>query len=186
MVTASYLIDLARPAEADLPLAGWYGEPMTPAQAEALAREAQHGLRRRHARGAPPLHCRLQWLVSGFWRGREVEAELENLVAVASDVRTRALVQLLHGQLLASVRLRGALPCLDAGFAQAAHLLTPEEYFVVFKRHEGLRVLPWHERPVTPQGLESLLQEAEVIRRLRGRQGERPRGTEGEHLDTLG
>lgn len=187
METARYLIDVAALAGPDLPLAGWYGEPMTMAQAEALARTAQQGLRRRPVPGAlPPLPCRLQWLISGFWRGREVGAEADNLAAVAPDERTRALVELIHGQLLASVRRHGALARLDAGFALAAHLLSPEEYFLVLKRHEGLRALPWHGRPASPQGLESLLREAGVIRRLRGQQGDRPRGTEGRYLDTLG
>jgi hypothetical protein len=76
--------------------------------------------------GEPPLHCRLQWLISCFWRGREIGAEVDNLKAVATDARTRALVQLIQGQLLASVRRVGALAHLDAGFAQAAHLLTPK------------------------------------------------------------
>ena len=183
MEVEPFIIDMGRWPEAEWPLAGWYGEPMTLAQAESLARAAQSCLRQRPAPGTLPLRGRLQWLVSQFWRGREVEAEADNLIAVAADARTRALIELIHGQLLASVRRRGALAHLDAGFALAAHLLTPEAYFLVLKRHEALRALPWHARPATPQGLASLLQEAGVIRRLRGRGGERPRGTEGMHLE---
>ncbi|HEY9150668.1 MAG TPA: hypothetical protein VIQ75_07665, partial [Gammaproteobacteria bacterium] len=101
------------------------------------------------------------------------------------EPRTRALVLLIHGQLLAAVQRREGLARLDAGFALAADLLEPEAYFQVLKRHAALRDLTWHALPASPQDLASLLREAAVIRRLRGPGESRPRGTEGSHLDTL-
>ncbi|HSJ47246.1 MAG TPA: hypothetical protein VLA26_00230 [Gammaproteobacteria bacterium] len=181
----AFIIDIARWPEPELPLAGWYGQPMTQAQAETLDRQARECLRRRSVTGAPPLRCRLQWLIARFWRGQEVAGEVENLLAVADDPRTRALVLLIHGQLLAAVRRQGALERLDAGFALAADLLDPEAYFQVLKRHAALRDLAWHALPASPQELTTLLREAAVIRRLRGPGGPRPQGTEGSHLDTL-
>lgn len=180
----AFIIDIARWSESELPLAGWYGQPMTQTQAEALDRQARECLRQRFP-GGPPLHCRLQWLIARFWRGREVAAEVDNLLAVASDPSARALVLLVHGQLLAAVRRQGAMARLDAGFALASSLLNPEAYFQVLKRHAALRDLTWHALPASPQDLASLLREAAVIRRLRGPGEPRPRGTEGSHLDTL-
>ena len=179
----AFIVDIAHWPEPELPLAGWYAQPMTQAQAEALDRLARECLRRRSV--TPPLRCRLQWLIARFWRGREVAAEVENLLAVADGPRSRALVLLVHGQLLAAVRRQGALARLDAGFALAADLLDPEDYFQVLKRHAALRDLPWHDLPASPQDLATLLREAAVIRRLRGPGEPRPRGTEGSHLDTL-
>jgi hypothetical protein len=179
------IVDIARWPEPELPLAAWYAEPMTQGEAEALDRLAQECLRQRPGQGAPPLRCRLQWLIARFWRGQEVAGEVGNLLAVADDTSTRALVLLIHGQLLAAVRREGALARLDAGFALAANLLSPEAYFQVLKRHEALRDLPWRAAPASPQGLASLLREAAVIRRLRGPGKPRPRGSEGSHLDTL-
>jgi hypothetical protein len=185
MQAEPFIVDIGCWPAPELPLAGWYGEPLSEAQAEALARQARHCLRQRPALGALPLRCRLQGLIAHFWRGQEVAAEVENLLAVAHDARSRALVLLIHGQLLASVRQPGAMARLEAGFALAAHLLSPDEYFQVLKRHAGLRELPGQERPAMPQGLDALLREASVIRRLRGPREPRPRGTEGAHLDTL-
>lgn len=179
----AFIIDIAHWPEPEPPLAGWYGQPMTQAQAEALDRLARECLRRRSV--TPPLRCRLQWLIARFWRGQEVAGEVENLLAVADGPRTRALVLLVHGQLLAAVRRQGALARLDAGFALAADLLDPEDYFLVLKRHAALRDLAWHDLPASPQDLATLLREAAVIRRLRGPGEPRPRGTEGSHLDTL-
>ena len=180
----SAIIDIAQWADTDLPLAGWYAEPMDTAQAAALERQAGACLRRPRA-GAAPLPCRLQWLVARFWRGRDIGAEADNLLAVTREARARALVFLVHGQLLASVRRAGAMERLDQGFALAANLLEADAYFRVLRRHETLRVLPWHAVAATPQGLDALLREAAVIRRLRGPGDVRPRGTEGAHLDTL-
>ena len=185
MDTSDLLIDIAHWPEPELPLDAWYGDPMNGARAEALDRLARECLRRRPMPGNQPLRCRLQWLIAAFWRGREVAAEVENLLAVAADAHTRALLLLLHGQLLAAVRREGAMERLDAGFAQAADLLSPEAYFQVLKRHESLRELPWRATTTSPQGLASLLAEAAVIRRLRGSRKPRPRGSEGRHLDAL-
>lgn len=179
------ILDLTRGTEPELPLAAWYGEPLSPEQALALERQAGDCLRRRHAPAGPPLRCRLQWLVARFWLGRDIEAEAANLLAVHTDAASRALVLLVHGQLLASVRQQGAMAHLDAGFALAAAHLEPEAYFRLLKRHDALRDLPWRSSPAQPQGLESLLREAAVIRRLRGPRKARPRGSEGAHLDTL-
>ena len=180
------IIDLARWQEPDLPLVGWYGEPMSAERARALEQQAGDCLRRRHAPGVPPLLCRLQSLVARFWRGLDLEAEFGNLLAVTGDARSRALLLLIHGQLLAAVRREGAMDRLDAGFVLAVPLLDPEHYFRLLKRHDALRDLPWQRQPAGPQGLDALLREAAVIRHLRGRGSPRPRGTEGSHLDTLG
>lgn len=179
------ILDLGRWTEPELPLAAWYGEPMAPAAALALERQAGDCLRRRHLPAGPPLRCRLQWLVARFWLGRDIEAEAANLLAVSANAASRALVLLVQGQLLASVRQQGAMERLDAGFALAASHLEPEAYFRLLKRHDALRDLPWQTAPTHPQGLVSLLREAAVIRRLRGPRAARPGSTEGAHLDTL-
>ena len=95
------------------------------------------------------------------------------------------MLALLYGQLLLACRHKDAWQYLEQGFQAAANLLASDEYFLVMKRHETLRRLPLGGTRAEPQGLEAMLQEAEVIRRLQGSQSQRPEGTEGRHLDTL-
>ena len=73
---------------------------------------------------------------------------------------------------------------LDSGFELAAHLLEPEEYFLVLKRHELLRRLQLMPTPSKAAGLDELLTEARVIQRLKGRESYTLPHNPG-HLDTL-
>ncbi len=174
------------PAQADdMSLAGWYAEPLEQAQAQALRAQAQRTIRQAYASGSCAFGGRLQQLMARFRLGHSIEQEADSLLVTSQAVRERALIELVHGQLLLSVRGADAMRHLDAGFRLAADLLSPEEYFAVLKRHEWLRILPLQAQPLAAQGLQQLLAEAVVIRRLRGRHGERPRSTEGAHLDTL-
>ena len=70
------------------------------------------------------------------------------------------------------------------GFELAAHLLEPEEYFLVLKRHELLRHLQLMPTPSKAAGLDELLTEARVIQRLKGRESHTLPHNPG-HLDTL-
>jgi len=170
----------------ELPLAGWYAEPLEARHAEALLVQARGHVRQAYAGGSCAFGGLLQQLIARFWLGRGIEQEAASLLATAQPVRERALVELVHGQLLLSVRQRAAPAHLAAGFRLAADLLSPQDYFILLKRHEWLHALPLQIRPLAAQGLQQLLIEAGVIRRLRGSRGERPRSTEGAHLDTLG
>ncbi|MDE2089269.1 MAG: hypothetical protein KGJ12_04550, partial [Gammaproteobacteria bacterium] len=98
--------------------------------------------------------------------------------------RDQALVELVYGQLLMSRKLYGAMEHLTAGFARAANLFAPDEYFSVLKRHALLGHLSLSERPSAPQDLASLLTEAAVIRRLetRGAGQHRPAATDASDL----
>lgn len=122
--------------------------------------------------------------VSAFWSGRDVQASHANLMAVAREGRDKALLDLCYGQLLMAVRQRKSWLYLDRGFQRAAHLLDPEDYFLVLKRHDLLRELPCSGQPSVAAGLEALLSEAAVIRSLRGARICRPE-IDRTHRDTL-
>lgn len=168
----------------DLSLAGWYGEPMDERAARELLQRAQQALREAYAGGGCSFGPLLQQLLARFRLQGELQ-EVDSMQATLREERERALLELIQGQLLISVRLRQAREHLDAGFRAAANLLSPEDYFSVLRRHEQLRALPLFDRPMPARGLAQLLAEAGVIRRLQGPRGERPRSTEGSHLDTL-
>ncbi|HKJ08105.1 MAG TPA: hypothetical protein VKA76_03360 [Gammaproteobacteria bacterium] len=172
--------------EGALPLAAWYGQPMSPAEAADLLREAHQRLQRSHARGRACFACGLQALIARYWLGRDVEGDYRTLMATAPGERELALADLVYGQLLMSRKRADAMTHLNDGFARAVHELGAREYFEVLHRHELLAYLPpMATGTVPPQGLDALLAEAGVIRRL---QGERAtQGTAGaDRDDTVG
>jgi hypothetical protein len=165
-------------------LSSWFGDPLSREQAKDLLSGARDRLR--HSSIGADLRFRLQLaeLICAFWSGREVQASHANLVAVAREERNKALLELCYGQLLMAVRQRTSWLYLDHGFQRAAHLFDPEDYFLVLKRHDLLRELPCSEQPAIAAGLEVLLSEAAVIRRLRGAGIWRP-DIDLSHRDTL-
>lgn len=179
------IFQLPERSSAELPLAAWYAQPLDRNDAQRAVALAQHGLRRVYTDGGDVLPGTLLLLMGGFWLNRRSPAEVDTLLAALTDSRQQALAQLVYGQLLASVRHPDAMARLDAGFALAAKLLSADEYFLVMKRHDALRILPSREPAAAAQDLQTLLTDAAVIQRLRGKQAPRPSTTEGAHLDTL-
>jgi hypothetical protein len=108
-------------------------------------------------------------LIARFWLGDDVEPEYQSLAAVARRRRTRsrALVEMVYGQLLMARRRPGAMAHLERAFAEARHLLAPEDYFIVLKRHSLLAQLPPIEAS-QGEALDALLTTARVIARLAG------------------
>ncbi len=147
-------------------LGGWYADPC-PAEAarQALAavEQREQALRRR---GRGSFVLRLSAMLAHATLGDDVEAEYERLAALAARRHTRAqaLVELVYGQILMSRRRAGAMVHLDRGFALARHLLAPDDYFVVLKRHALLALLPPADLPGAP--LADLLTTARVMARL--------------------
>ncbi len=158
---AAGLLQLQQP-----PLACWYGEPLAADAAAALCLNARHELQRRLCTGgvAYPLHV-LQ-LACSFWR-RSGHATGYTCLVAAGGRREQALLELVYGQLLASRKLAGAAGHLERGFALAAPWLSTREYFDLVRRHERLSSLRLSDGPAPAQGLQALLTEAAVTRRLR-------------------
>lgn len=173
----------ACPPAAQLRLADWYGEPLSPESARALL--ARAGQRRQAAlrSGEPVFTARLIELIAGAWAGQDLTMHHASLTAEAGARHEQALLELVTGQLLISRRLAAARGHLQRGFALAAPLLPAQDYFTVMKRHGLLEYLPLGALAAEPAGLQALLAEAAVIRRL---QGERSRGGRPDPQDTLG
>jgi hypothetical protein len=163
-------------------LASWFAAPLTVDQAQVSLSEVRQRTGRRAPAGA--FNIRLGEIILRFWAGRDVEPDYGNCLALAEDDRQRATLELCFGQLLISRKCQSAWLHLDRGFALAAHLLEPEEYFSVLKRHELLRQLPLAPRASEGVSLEALLNEARVIARLRG-PGRRPDPRDPRHRDTV-
>ncbi|MGA7802045.1 MAG: hypothetical protein WCC36_14675 [Gammaproteobacteria bacterium] len=155
--------------EGPLPVAAWYAEPMGRAAAADLLQEALERLQQSYAQGRPCFACRLQELIARYWLGWDVEGDYRTLMATAPGERDLALTDLVYGQLLMSRKRAAAMTHLNDGFARAVHQLAAREYFQVLRRHELLGYLPVASRGhASPQGLDALLAEAGVIRRLQG------------------
>ena len=120
-------------------LASWFAAPLTVDQAQVSLSEVRQRLRTGRCTPAGAFNIRLGEIVFRFWAGQDVEPDYGNCLAMAEDDRQRAMLELCFGQLLIARKCRSAWLHLDRGFALAAHLLEPEEYFSVLKRHELLR-----------------------------------------------
>ena len=167
----------------DYSLADWYATPLSPSAAGVWRTAAQRAVQDRLRSGASCFALQLLLQICRFWQeGRPAPAA----VSRADPARTgheAALLELVHGQLLASCKLRPAYSHLARGFRQAAPSLGTADYFRVLGEHELLACLPLSDTPSAAQDLPALLNEAAVIRRLQRGERRRPAWP---HLDTLG
>jgi hypothetical protein len=150
------------------PLAAWYGEPLSAGDAAGLYAATEKALRYR---------------LGHYWMDISISLEYQQLAASATEKRDRALLELVYGQLLFS---RGQLPALqhlDRGFGLATGYLEATDYFLLVRRHDLLRHIPLSGARVAPQGLQSLLAEAAVIRQLQGAARDT---SSAAHFDTVG
>jgi hypothetical protein len=165
-------------------LASWFGVPLTVEHAQAALAAARQGFRHVRAAQHGLFTARLADLIFRYWAGYDIEANYRNFLALLGDEREYALLELCYGQLLMACKQEPAWRHLDKGFAAAAHLLEPEDYFTVLKRHELLRQLPLAALPSEAAPLEALLAEARVISRLRGA-AVHPDMRPSKHTDTV-
>jgi hypothetical protein len=167
VVTAPGAIETARGlARPQAPLAAWYGEPLSAGDAAGLYATTEKALRYRLCAGLPVFQLHVLQLLGHYWMGISISLEYQQLAACATEKRDRALLELVYGQLLFSRRQWPALQHLDRGFRLASGYLEATDYFLLVRRHDLLRFIPMSEERVAPQGLQSLLAEAAVIRQL--------------------
>jgi hypothetical protein len=165
-------------------LASWFGAPLTVDHAQAALAEARQSLRNARVVQDRLFAIRLADIIFRYWAGDDIEANYTNFLALLTDERERAVLQLCYGQLLMARKQEPAWRYLDKGFAAAAHLLEPEDYFTVLRRHDLLRQLPLASLPSDAAPLEALLAEAQVIACLRGK-SVRSRAQFPKHDDTV-
>ncbi len=170
-------------AGADYALTDWYATPLSARAAGALLSATQCEIQARLRSGASsaPLQVLLQ--ICRFWREEPRGSHAVFWPHPAQSSREAALQELVHGQLLASRKLRPALAHLARGFRHAAPLLETADYFRLLREHELLAGLPFSDTPAAAADLPALLNEAAVIRRLQHGGRRQPAWP---HLDTLG
>jgi hypothetical protein len=169
VVTAPGAVETARSlGERQASLAAWYAEPLSVADAARLYAGTEKSLRYRLCTGLPVFQLQVLQLLCHYRMDVPVSLEYQQLAASAMEKHDRALLEIVYGQLLFSCRQRPALQHLDRGFSLAAGYLEATDYFLLVRRHDLLRHIPLADARVAPQGLQSLLAEAAVIRQLRG------------------
>jgi hypothetical protein len=166
-----------------LPLHEWHVKSLTESEAHAWLQQAQQSQRIAHLAGTSAVTERVRELVARFWLGRPIYLQYLSMRAAAQTRYERALAELVYGQLLLTLRLKGAFEHLDRGLHDARDLLATRDYCTLVRRHELLRYLPLGDEPRPPQDLSALLAEATVIKRLVGM---RARSSAGNSADTLG
>jgi len=169
-----------------LSLADWYGDPLDTGQADQWAKQLQSRSRNLRSPVQARFRDRLAELVARYWSARDAEMSYHSLAAAANDDFERALLELCYGQLLMARKQKAARKHLGAGFSLAAHLLSPDDYFRVMKRHQVLAVIPSSDFAAEPSALDVLLKEAGVIGELVGSDTQRNRKIVQKRCDTLG
>jgi len=163
-------------------LSGWYADPLDPGEANKLLQHGEQTAQHAYRHGNNALYGELEQTLARYSQSQPIDSKLEALAATP-NLEARALVLLIHGQLLMSRRIEGAREYLEQGFELARdHFLAPD-FFAVMKRHELLAELPLYPQARKAQSLISLLNEAGVILRLRGR---RPPVIQRGPVDTMG
>ena len=166
-------------------LASWFASPLTRQQAEVWLPRIHRRNQTAVSEGQNGCTVRLAELIVRYWLGDNIDVEYQNMLALLGERRESAMLQLCYGQLLIARKIDMAWQHLDCGFRQAAHILHPEDYFLVLGRHELLRSLVLSARPSAPMRLDELLTEAGVIQRLKGAgRGTRQRIGGRRHYDT--
>lgn len=150
-------------------LAAWMADPVDEESALHNLRQIQERMRSGNLDEQIAFALRLGDIIMRFWAKKDIDAGYENLLALLERPRQQSMLELCIGQLLISRKLSRAWTHLDRGFQLAAHLLEPENYFLVLRRHELLRQLPLSLAGSEASGLEALLNEARIIATLRGR-----------------
>ena len=149
-------------------LASWFASPLTRQQADAWLPKIHRRNQTAVSEGQNCCTVRLAELIVRYWLGDNVNVDYQNMRVLLGERRECAMLQLCYGQLLIARKIDMAWQHLDCGFQLAAHILHPEDYFLVLRRHELLRALVLSTRPSTPMRLDELLTEAGVIQRLKG------------------
>lgn len=163
-------------------LAAWYADPLDLADAANLLEHGRRCAQRAYRVGGNAGRGELEQVIARNSLRQVTTDKLETLAAT-SDQQVRALAILIHGQFLMSRRIEGAIERLEQGFELARDRFLAPDFFVVMKRHELLAELPLYPQAQAPKSLKLLLNEAGVIRRLRGRQ---PIVVRQGQVDTMG
>lgn len=169
---------------ATMSLAVWYGDPVPPGAAKVWLKAIRDSLHSQDTRVLRQFNSRLAEMIVRYWDGQDIWMVYENLCATAGNDTDKARLELCYGQLLLARKQDSAWQHLDAGFALAAHLFEPDEYFEVLKRHDTLKQLLLSPVGTEAAGLDALLKEASVIRRLRGPCSGNG-GASAKHQDTI-
>ncbi|HEY0635043.1 MAG TPA: hypothetical protein VGE00_06665 [Gammaproteobacteria bacterium] len=148
-------------------LGRWYADPLTQEEASALLAAAETRRSEQLRQGRSCHVCRLQQMIAHYWLGREIDEEFHAFRhRLRKTAHGRILVELIYGQLLMSQRRPGAMQALNNAFHSARNLLSPSDYFVLFKRHNLLDKLPLGTEGQNGLSLEELLTTAAVIERM--------------------
>ena len=164
---------LASPS-GELPLAGWYADPLTQEQASELAGRIM-GQRQGRQADCDPFTLELFMMIARWWQGKPIEAEVRRLQRVYPEPARQGLASLVYGQLLISRKLGGAIEALDEALQRLAGELTPGDYIELLRRHQSLSRLHLGKRPAAAQTLQALLNEAAAIEALEGPKRPKPR-----------
>lgn len=163
----------------------WFADPLEEGEAGRWLAGIRRRLRQAIGSNTRVFHLQVAEMIVAASAGEQAGHYFPGLRLACGNEFEQALVELVYGQLLVARRREPAMAHLERGFMLAARLLPPEDYFVVMKRHELLRLLPLTPAGGGPEKLDVLLDEARVIERLR--RGHRDAGTvQRAHRDTLG
>lgn len=148
-------------------LTQWHAQPLSKPEALDLQQRARQREKYHAASRQSCFITSLMHLIADWWLEPESHHDLERVFVYATSRRQQALCHLVTGQLLISRKMVGATTHLDKGLKLADGLIKADDYFTLYNRHETLRYLSLSKPGQAGRQLESLLNEARVIQRLK-------------------
>ena len=149
----------------------WYANPMSIDEAKLLASSAQKSRGENLKQG---LNDKSEYevieLVTAFWQNKDINRCYSLLLKTCNSPKTRALLELVFGQLLMSRKLQPAMIHLQAGLQGLSPYLDSADYLMLMRRHDLLANLHLSNTPHPPANLSELENEARVIKKLKGKQ----------------
>jgi len=170
------------PSSKEYDLSDWYAQPTTVEAAEESLKAVRQ---RRKQQESDILSLRIEEIIARYWLGRDIRGDVQNYQASYQSEAHRALITIIYGQLLMSRKREGAMEYLDEGFRMAINHFQGAAYLEVMRRHDQLRYIVLGPQPLPGLSLKELLQEAEVIKKLKGKT-DHHRDVRANNTDTLG
>lgn len=170
--------------EQSLRLSAWQAEPMPHALASVYLEGVRTLLQQAYKKGTETSLLKIVKMTARYWLGRFRTVDFENLLCTLDGEKYQALACLVYGQLLVSRKRSGAHEMLKQGFDRIQPWLQADEYFTLLKRHQQLGALSLSPTGSAALSLQELLNEAAIVRKLRGETRILP--VHGDRSDTLG
>ncbi|MDH5445644.1 MAG: hypothetical protein OEY52_08815 [Gammaproteobacteria bacterium] len=152
-------------------LLNWYADPPSSEEITALCRIAIQRQEKFGQLAKSSFLSVMMQMIADWWLDESCTSFPNRGMHYATSRRKQALYHLIAGQLLMSCKMQSAMDYLDIGLRYADGIISSDNYFILYNRHEELRFLHLATERQKPYRLTELLNESRVMRKLDPRSG---------------